>query len=117
MSYVQGFVAAVPEANKQAYIDSAEAAWPLFEEYGALAHWECWEEDVPEGEVTSFPMAVKREPGEKIVFAWVVWRDKAAVDACHASMSTDKRWERLSMPFDGKRMIFGGFSPVFVAES
>ncbi|WP_158966760.1 DUF1428 domain-containing protein [Chachezhania sediminis] len=118
MSHVWGFLTPVPEANRDAYVASAQKAWPLFQEYGALAMYECWEAGVPDGEVTSFPMAVKREPGEAVVFSWIIWRDQAAADACQASMETDKRWaEMMDMPFDGKRMIYGGFEPVFVAEA
>ena len=113
MSYVWGFLVAVPEENKAAYIESAEKSWPLFRDYGATAHWECWEEDVPEGEVTSFPMAVKREPGEKVVFSWVVFPDKAAATRCHESFGSDPRWEEMTMPFDAKRMVYGYFDTVF----
>ncbi|WP_425099759.1 DUF1428 domain-containing protein [Tropicibacter sp. S64] len=110
MSYVSGFLAAVPEANKDAYLEMAKASWPLFKDYGAVAMVENWEEDVPDGEVTSFPMAVKRQDGEKIVFSWIIWPDKAAADACWGSMQTDPRWQQaMTMPFDGKRMIFGNF--------
>lgn len=116
MTYVSGFVAAVPADNKAAYIDSAKAAWTLFSEYGAISTMEAWEDDVPDGEVTSFAMAVKREPGEKIVFSWIVWPDKAASDRCTQSFRDDPRWEAvMTMPFDGKRMIIGGFSPIFEA--
>lgn len=115
MSYVFGFLTPVPVANKQAYIDSAKAAWPLFKDYGALGMTEGWQADVPDGEVTSFPMAVKREEGEVVVFSWVMWPDKATADACMASMETDERWQQMAMPFDGKRMIFGGFETVFEA--
>lgn len=114
MTYVSGFLVAVPEANKAAYVDAARKSWPIFRDYGATAMTECWEEDVPDGTHTSFPMAVKREPGEKVVFSWILWPDKAAADRCHASMETDPRWrEVMDMPFDGKRMIWGGFAPVF----
>ena len=74
---------------------------------------ENWEADVPEGQVTSFPMAVKREPGEAVVFSWILWPDKASCDACWASSETDPRWAEMDMPFDGKRMIFGGFETIF----
>ena len=117
MTYVQGFVTAVPEANKAAYEASARNSWDLLRDYGAVAQWECWEDDVPEGVLTSFPKAVQRAEGEKVVFAWVVWRDKAACEACHASYDTDPRWQELDMPFDGKRMIYGGFSPIFTATA
>ncbi|MBS0125295.1 DUF1428 domain-containing protein [Thetidibacter halocola] len=113
MTYVSGFLAAVPEANKEAYIDSARASWPLFRDYGALDQWECWEDAVPDGEVTSFPMAVKRAPGEKIVFSWILWPDKATAERCWASMETDARWQEMTMPFDGKRMVYGNFDTIF----
>lgn len=116
MSYVSGFLAAVPTANKEAYIASARAAWPLFKEYGAIAAYECWGDDVPDGEVTSFPMAVKKKDDETVVFSWIIFRDKAASDACHASYATDERWQALDMPFDGKRMVFGRFEPIFVGD-
>lgn len=113
MSYVDGFVAAVPAANKQAYIDHARAAWPLFRKYGALAMRECWGEDVPEGQVTSFPMAVGAGPDEVVVFSWVEWPDKASRDACWAASATDPGFQAMGeMPFDGKRMIYGGFAPI-----
>ena len=118
MTYVSGFLAAVPVANKDAYLRSAEKSWPLFKAAGALAQKECWEADVPEGEVTSFPMAVKREPGEAVVFSWILWPDQATAHACWARMETDPDWQAVfegGMPFDGKRMIFGGFDMVFDA--
>ena len=114
MTYVSGFLVPVPEDNKAAYVASARASWPIFQDYGATGTMECWEEDVPDGTHTSFPMAVKREPGEKVVFSWILWPDKASADRCYASMETDPRWrEVMAMPFDGKRMIWGGFTPVF----
>ncbi len=115
MSYYAGFVAAVPDANRDAYIAHAKAAWEaIFKPMGALSAVECWGDDVPDGEVTSFPMAVKAEPGESVVFAWIEWPDKATHDAANARMmapdfAPDMEEE---MPFDGKRMIFGGFDPV-----
>ncbi|WGW03859.1 DUF1428 domain-containing protein [Tropicibacter oceani] len=113
MAYVSGFLAPVPEDKKDIYIDKAKASWPLFKEYGATSMVETWEADVPDGEHTSFPMAVKREPGEKIVFSWITWPDKATCDACWASMETDPRWQVMfDMPFDGKRMVFGGFDQI-----
>ncbi|OWU86457.1 RNA signal recognition particle 4.5S RNA [Oceanicola sp. 22II-s10i] len=115
MSYVSAFVAAVPESNKDAYVEAAREAWKLFSEYGALGVHECWEDDVPDGKVTSFPMAVKREPGEKIVVSWIIWPDKATYERCIASTETDERWAQMAMPFDGKRMIYGTFTPIFTA--
>ena len=114
MTFISGFLVPVPVANKQAYIDSARAAWGLFREYGAISTVETWESEVPDGEVTSFPLAVKRQDGEAVVFSWIVWPDKATADACWGAMESDPRWrETVAMPFDGKRMIFGGFEPVF----
>ena len=114
MSHVSGFLAAVPIANKEAYIASVKKSWPLFQEYGALSMSENWEADVPDGEVTSFPMAVKRQDGEAVIFSWIRWPDADTANACWASMETDSRWkEILDMPFDGKRMIFGGFDTIF----
>ena len=115
MPYVQGFLLAVPEANKDAYVKMARDAWALFERHGALSTWECWEEDVPDGAHTSFPMAVKREPGEKVVFSWVLWRDRAACDAAAKAMGEEFGDAPGEMPFDGKRMMWGGFTPVFTA--
>jgi uncharacterized protein YbaA (DUF1428 family) len=116
MTYVSGFLTPVPEANREAYIASARKAWPLFRDYGALGTAECWEADVPEGVHTSFPMAVKREPGEAVVFGWILWPDRETADRCFASFETDERWrETMEMPFDGKRMIWGGFDRVFEA--
>ncbi|MGB0497017.1 MAG: DUF1428 domain-containing protein [Rubricella sp.] len=114
MSYIQGFVAAVPEANKQAYIDHAKAAWPFFRDLGATQMLECWEADVPEGEVTSFSMAVKRKDDEKVIFSWIVWPSREAHDTAWQKMMSDPDMSENmgEMPFDGKRMIFGGFDPV-----
>ncbi len=83
----------------------------IFKEFGALKSVECWGDDVPDGKLTSFPMAVKKEPGETVVFSWLVWPDKAARDAGWAKMMQDPRLQPGAnpMPFDGKRLIYGGF--------
>ena len=113
MAYVDGFVAPVPADNKAAYIAYAEACWPLFARAGALRMMETWGDAVPDGVHTSFPMAVKLEPGEVVVFSWIEWPDKATRDACHAAMPQQVEWENLGpMPLDGKRMVYGGFSPI-----
>ncbi|MCV2891477.1 DUF1428 domain-containing protein [Lentibacter sp. XHP0401] len=110
MTYISGFVAAVPAGNKAEYVEHAKKSWPIFKKYGALRMVETWGDEVPDGKVTSFPMAVKLTDGETVVFSWIEWPDKAASDACMSSMQTDPEWEALGdMPFDGKRMIFGGF--------
>lgn len=118
MSYVDGFVIPVPVANKDAYIELARKMAPYFIKHGATAVVECWGEDVPDGEVTSFPMAVKCEADEAVVFSWIVWPDKAARDEGNKKVMED--FEVLGMspddsPFDGKRMIFGGFEQIVAA--
>lgn len=112
--YVQGFLLAVPEDKKDAYRDLAAMAADKFKEYGVLEIVEAWEEDVPDGKVTDFRMATKAEPGEKIVFSWMIWPDKETCEASHAKMEADDFWsQNMEMPFDGMRMIYGGFSPLF----
>jgi uncharacterized protein YbaA (DUF1428 family) len=90
------------------------AAAVVFKELGALRVVECWGDDVPEGEVTSFPMAVRRGPEETVVFAWIVWPSRAARDEGMAKMMADPRMQPDAnpMPFDGKRMIYGGFEVI-----
>ena len=112
--YVSGFLLAVPEGNKAAYKKVAEDFWAIAKDYGALSQVECWEVDVPDGKTTDMRMAVKAEPGEKIVFSWVTWPDRETCDGSHEKMMADPRMEAMdqTMPFDGKRMIFGGFEPL-----
>lgn len=109
MQYVDGFVAAVPNANRDAYLTHATAAAALFKEYGALSVVECWGNDVPEGKVTSFSLAVKRADDESIVFSWVTWPSKETRDAAWGKLMEDERMTGMQMPFDGKRLIYGGF--------
>ena len=111
MAYVDGFVIAVPTANRDSYKKVAEMAAAVFKEHGALKVVECWGDDVPEGKVTSFPMAVKRKDDESVVFSWVVWPSRQARDAGNKKVMEDDRMKPGSspMPFDGQRMIFGGF--------
>lgn len=111
MSYVDGFLAAVPLANKDAYIAHAKKMEPLLREFGVTGGWECWGDDLPEGKLTDFRMAVKAEPDETVVFSWLVWPDKATRDAGWAKMMQDPRITANDnpMPFDGKRMVYGGF--------
>ncbi len=114
MTYVDGFVAAVPTANKDKYIKHASDAAAVFREHGALSLVECWGDDVPEGKVTSFPMAVKCEPGETVVFSWITWPSKEVRNAGMARVMEDPRLKPdvNPMPFDGKRLIYGGFQMV-----
>jgi uncharacterized protein YbaA (DUF1428 family) len=112
MTYVDGFVVAVPAANREAYIAYAQKAAPFFKEAGVLRFVECWGDDVPEGKVTDFRRAVQATPEEQVVFAWLEWPSKEARDAGMAKIMADDRMRDMPMPFDGKRMIFGGFRPV-----
>jgi uncharacterized protein YbaA (DUF1428 family) len=114
MSYVDGFVAAVPTANRETYRKHAEAALAVFKEHGALRCVECWGDDVPDGKVTSFPMAVKREPDETVIFSWIEWPSREARDAGMAKVMADPRLQPDAnpMPFDAQRMIYGGFRPI-----
>lgn len=111
MTYVDGFLAAVPDANKVAFKAHAEKAAVMFKEHGALNVVECWGDDVPEGQVTSFTMAVKRKDDETVVFSWIVWPSKDVRNAAWEKIMADHRMKADSnpMPFDGKRMMYGGF--------
>ena len=112
--YVDGFVATVPSANKDEFIEHARAAAVVFKEHGALRVVECWGDDVPEGEVTSFTMAVKRKDDESIIFSWIEWPSRAVRDEGMAKVMQDPRLQMdvNPMPFDGKRLIFGGFESI-----
>lgn len=116
MSYVDGFVIAVPTAGKEAFIEHAQAFDAAIRQLGALRILECWGDDVPAGKFTDFRRAVQATDDETVVFSWIEWPDKATRDAGHARMgqlmSTDPDLKGRPMPFDGKRMIFGGFAPV-----
>jgi uncharacterized protein YbaA (DUF1428 family) len=110
MSYVDGFVIAVPAANKQAYLESARIAKALFKEFGATRVVECWGDDVKAGKVTDFRRAVNAEESEVVVFSWVEYPSKEVRDAANARLMSDERMKNMKMPFDGSRMIFGGFT-------
>ncbi|MDO8883180.1 DUF1428 domain-containing protein [Pseudotabrizicola sp.] len=114
MSYVDGFVAAVPSANKAAYVIHAQKAAAWFKEYGALSIVECWGDDLPEGKVNSFHTAVLRKEDETVVFSWVTWPDKATRDVGWQALMTDPRMQPDAnpMPFDGSRLIYGGFEMI-----
>jgi uncharacterized protein YbaA (DUF1428 family) len=111
MPYIDGFVAAVPTANRDVYTKHAEAAAVVFKECGALRVVECWGDDVPDGKLTSFPMAVKRKDEETVVFSWVAWPSRELRDEGMKKVMSDPRLQpdRNPMPFDGKRLIYGGF--------
>jgi uncharacterized protein YbaA (DUF1428 family) len=117
MTYVDGFVIAVPKANKQKFIDHANKGDSVFADLGATRILECWGDDVPEGTVTDFRRAVQAIDDEAVVFSWIEWPDKATRDAAMGKMEelmkTDPRMHPQNpMPFDAKRMIYGGFTPV-----
>lgn len=121
--YLNGFILAVPEGNKEAYRQVAERFWLIAKDCGARSQVECWEVDVPDGKTTDFRRAVKCEDGEKIVFSWVTWDNKQAADTGHDKMMADPRMAEFGkpdgsdMPFDGKRMIYGGFEPIVWKEA
>ncbi|MDF2463341.1 MAG: signal recognition particle [Ramlibacter sp.] len=114
MNYVDGFVVAVPTADREKYLRYAQAGAAIFKENGALQVVECWGNDVPEGKLTSFPMAVQRKADETVVFSWITWPSKAVRDAGMKKVMEDPRFnpEANPMPFDGKRMIYGGFEMI-----
>ncbi len=111
MNHVDGFVTPVPTSNREAYLKHARQAAALFKEHGAIDVVECWGDDVPEGKLTSFAMAVKREPAETVVFSWISWPSRAVRDAAWEKVMADPRMQPGAnpMPFDGKRLIYGGF--------
>jgi uncharacterized protein YbaA (DUF1428 family) len=114
MAYVDGFVMAVPNANKQAFIEHAKTFDPVFMEHGATRVLECWADDVPDGTLTDFKKSVQAKADESVVFSWIEWPDKATRDAGMKKVMDDPRMDpvKTPMPFDGKRMIYGGFQPI-----
>ncbi|WP_225772589.1 DUF1428 domain-containing protein [Inquilinus sp. Marseille-Q2685] len=115
MSYADGFVAAVPKENLEAYKEMARKAGAVWKEHGALAYVECIGDDVPYGELTSFPRSVQAKEDEVVIFAWIVYESRAARDEINRKVMADPRMDMgtATPPFDGKRMIYGGFE-VFV---
>ena len=111
MSYVDGFIAAVPANNRDVYAEHARVAAEVFKEFGALRVVECWGDDVPQGETTSFPLAVQCQSDEVVVFSWIWWPSRAARDEGIELAMKDPRLDPQNnpMPFDGKRLVFGGF--------
>jgi len=116
MPYVEGFVIPVPQANRQAYLELVQQVWPRFQALGAVSLTECWGDDVPDGKLTDFRRAVAATPDEAVVFSWIVWPDKATRAAAQAALIADPDMDG-PIPFDGKRMIYGGFVPVFTSEA
>lgn len=114
MNYIDGFVIPVPPGKKEAYPEMAAKAAPIFQEYGALQIVEAWEDDVPDGKVTDFRRAVQAHEGESIVFSWIVWPSREARDEGNKRVMADPRMQPTGgdVPFDMKRMIFGGFKPI-----
>lgn len=114
MSYIDGFVVAVANSNKENYLKHAKIAGEIFKEYGALKVIEAWGDDVPDGEVTSFPMAVKASADETVVFSIAFWPSKEVRDEAWRNVMEDPRMhpDENPMPFDGKRLIYGGFVPL-----
>lgn len=114
MTYFEGFVAAVPKTNRDAYRKHAADAAPIFHELGVTRHFEAWGNDIPDGKVTDFRKAVQAKDDEEVVFAWFEYPDKATRDSVNAKMMSDPRMKEMgeSMPFDGKRMIYGGFEAI-----
>ena len=112
MSYVDGFVLAVPKQRIEEYKAIARKAGEIWKEYGALAYVECVADDVPDGEVTSFPRAVQAMEDETVVFAWILYESREQRDAINAKVMADPRlkMDAADMPFDAKRMIYGGFT-------
>lgn len=113
MQYVDGFVVPVPKKKLAAYRRMAQTAGKIWREHGALEYRECVAEDVKPGKLTSFPQSVKLKPGETVVFAWIVYKSRAQRDRVNAKVMKDPRLTCMmnpkSMPFDGKRMFWGGF--------
>jgi uncharacterized protein YbaA (DUF1428 family) len=119
--YVQGFVVPVPGDKKEAYREMAEKFWPIARDYGCTGHVEAWEADVKDGQFTDFRKSVDLRQGEMVVFSWMTWPDKATADAAHEKMMADERMKEWgdgsAMPFDGRRMIFGGFDVILNKEA
>jgi uncharacterized protein YbaA (DUF1428 family) len=111
---VDGFVAAVPNDNKEKFKKHAEAAAEVFIENGALEVVECWGDDVPPGKLTSFPLAVQCKDDETVVFSWIIWPTRDIRNQAMKQAMEDPRLQPdiNPMPFDGKRLIFGGFAPI-----
>jgi len=109
MAYIGGVLLPVPTDKKEDYRAHAERAAHVFKRYGLVSSTECWGDDLPEGKINSMHTAVLREPHESVVLNWMVWPSKEVRDAAWAKIMEDPDMSGMEMPFDGKRMIFGGF--------
>ena len=118
MQYVDGFIVPVPKRKVQAYRRIAQKAGKIWREHGAIEYREWVAEDVKVGKLTSFPRSVKMKPSETVVFSWIVFKSRKHRDAVNAKVMADPRladmMDAKSMPFDGKRMIYGGFAPLVI---
>ena len=112
MPYIEGFIAAVPTANRDAYIESAREGAEYFKKLGATRTVECWGDDVPRGEVTDFYKAAQAKDDETVIFSWIEYPDKATRDAANEAMRADPEMANMEMPFDAQRMFWGGFEQV-----
>ncbi len=112
MSYIEGFVTAVPRANKDRFRQHAAGYAPVLKEFGATRQVEAWGDDVPDGKVTDYKGAVKASPEEKVVFSWVEWPSKEIRDHAWDKIMADPRMKGFERPYDGQRMIYGGFAPL-----
>ena len=117
MTYIDGFVAAVPLANKQAYLDHVHEAVRVFKDHGAARMVENWGDDVPQGKITDFHRSVRKKDDEAVLFSWIEWPSREARDTGMKALMQDERMKTLKMPFDGQRLIFGGFSPIVETAS
>lgn len=116
MSYIDGFVIPVPADRKEAYRETAAKVAPILKRHGAVRIVECWGDDLPDGKFTDFKRAVKAEAGENVVFSWVVWPSKEARDAGNKRIMEDPAMRSFDTPFDGKRLIHGGFELLLDVE-
>lgn len=112
MTFVEGFLTPCPTANKAAYIEQAESAAPLFKSLGGTRFVEAWGEDVPDGKINDLKQAVQATPDETVLFSWIEYPDRATRDAANAKMAEQGPPEGMTMPFDGKRMIWSGFEVI-----
>lgn len=122
--YVNGFIVPVPADKKEAYRETAEKFWPIARDYGCISHVEAWEADVKDGQWTDFRKGVDLKDGEMVVFSWMTWPDKETADAAHEKMMEDERMatefgapDGSDMPFDGRRMVVGGFDVIVHREA